>query len=262
MKKGLVVFVLASLFLIGFAAAISVTSSAIVNNSDDDSSGVASHAKVNNTITANHLKNITVAKNKIHGAAGAGECPMKCTCTGSVTKCQLNNGTKEMTVTAGKSGNIIVQVKGENMSTNVTLYKSEDGKLYGIFKGNVTRRIRMLPDQVKERIRERTRARIENENITLNEDGNYTYEAKKKARLFFIFPVRVAVKAEINSETGQATDLKGKWWAFMAKDENEEPLLGASCGTVTPGYNDACCKNKGYDIWNATSGECEFSVSE
>jgi hypothetical protein len=253
------VLIIAGLFLIGFAAAISVTSSAIKNNSnDDDSSSVASHVKAN-TNNANHLKNITTAKNRIKATTQAGECPVKCTCTGSVTKCQLNNGTREMTVTAGKSGNMIVQVKGINASTKVTLYKSEDGKVYAVFKGNVTKRIRMLPDQVRERIRERIKAKLEDENITLNEDGNYSYQAKKRARLFFIFPVRVAVQAEINSETGEVTKTRNSWWAFLAKDEKEEELLGASCGTVTPGYNDQCCQNKGYDVWNSTAGECEFS---
>ncbi len=215
------------LFVIGFISAVSITGEAIVT-----------------------------ARNKLKITSKLNECPIGCACTGSATKCTFSNGTREMTVTAGKSGNIIIQIKGENITTNVTLYKSGE-KIYGVFKGNVTKAVNMFPDQVKERIRERIRARIENENITLNEDGDYDYKAEKKAKLFSIFPVRVAVRARINSETGDVKDIKGEWWEFLATDEKEE-ILGASCGTVTPGQNDECCKNKGYDLWDATSGECVF----
>jgi hypothetical protein len=76
--------------------------------------------------------------------------------------------------------------------------------------------------------------------------------------LFFIIPVRVLVKAEIDSETGKIIDLKTKWWEFLAKDEIGEQIVGASCGTVTPGENDNCCKNKGYDFWNNEANLCEF----
>jgi hypothetical protein len=163
-----------------------------------------------------------------------------------------------MTIFAGNSGNVIVQVKGENMTTKVILYKSPDGKVYGIFKNNETKEVKLLPDQVAERIRERVRARLQNENITLNEDGNYEYTAQKRARLFFIIPVRIAVRAEIDPETGNIILLKTKRWGFLAKNEINEQIVGASCGTVTPGENDNCCKNKGYNFWNNETNECEF----
>lgn len=186
------------------------------------------------------------------------ECPEKCTCTGSVTKCTLANGTREMTITAGKSGNVIVQVKGINMSTNVTLYKSDDGKLYGIFKGNKTKEVKMLPDQVKEKIKEKLSRQLENEDIKLNENGTYDYQGKENARLFAIFPVKVKVVAELNSETGEVIKIRKVWWAVFTNPEGEE-IVGASCGTVTPGYNNQCCKDKGYDVYNQETAECEFN---
>ena len=107
-----------------------------------------------------------------------------------------------MTVTAGRSGNIIFQVKGVNASTNVTLYKSE-GKVYGIFKNNKTRAINFLPDQVKEKIKNKIKARLENQTIELDENGIYQIQGRKKARLFFLFPVREKIRAQIDSETGE-----------------------------------------------------------
>jgi hypothetical protein len=201
-------------------------------------------------LTESQIKNIVQTRNRIKFENKVGiQCPASCICTGSTMKCTLLNG-REMTIYAGNSGNIIVQVKGENMTTNVTLYKSQDGKVYGVFKNNETKRIRMLPNQVKERIREKLEKHFENENITLDENGIYGYKGDKKARLFAFIPVTIMVRAEIDPETGNIIKIsKNPWWAFLAKDEINEQALGASCGTVTPGSNDACCATKGYDVW-------------
>ncbi len=146
------------------------------------------------------------------------QCPTNCECTGSVVRCEFENGTRIMTITAGKSGNIIVQVKGENMTTNVTLYKSED-KVYGVFKGNETREVKVLPDQVKEKIKAKIKAKLESEEIILDDEGTYQYNAKKEARLFLVIPVKVEVKAHIDSETGTVSDVESPWWSALAKDE-------------------------------------------
>jgi putative hemolysin len=186
-------------------------------------------------------------------------CPEACTCEGKTMKCILANG-RELTIFAGNSGNIIVQVKGENMTTNVTLYKS-DGKLYGVLKNNETIQVKMLPDQVKEKIKEKIQARLENENVSLNENGTYNYQADKPARLFFIFPVKVMVKAEIDPTTGEIINIKSsKWWSVLAKDETTSPQVPGGCGTLaTQEANDLCCQSKGYDLYNSTSSQCEFS---
>jgi eight-cysteine-cluster-containing protein len=212
-----------------------------------------------NRLNDKEIKNISIEKNRLRFEnKTAIKCPDNCACDGSTVKCELKDG-REMTIFAGKSGNIIIQIKGENMTTNVTLYKSEDGKVYAILKNNETREVRMLPDQIKERMRERLQRNFENENITLDENGTYKYEGKKEARLFFIFPVKVKVTSEINPETGNITKIKVPWWSFLAKDKPAEPIMGASCGTVTPGYNDKCCQTKGYDYWNNVTNDCEFS---
>jgi len=195
-------------------------------------------------------------KEKIKIRARLTECPESCECSGSTIKCILQNG-REMTIHAGKSGNIIVQVKGVNMSTNVTLYRGENGTLHGIFNGK-EKRIKMLPDQVKEKIREKIARQLENENIQLNEDGTYQYEGKERARLFAFIPVKVMVRAELDPETGEVIRLRKTWWAVFTREEGGE-IVGASCGTVTPGYNDQCCKDKGYDVYNQETAECEFN---
>jgi len=227
----------------------------IVDNSFCNQTIIRERPRLNNS----QVKKLIQVKNKLITQVQNGTCPEKCTCTGSVTKCEFANGTREMTIRAGNSGNTIIQVQGINASTQVTLYKSEDGRIYAVNENNETKEIRMLPDQVKDRIKKKITARLENENITLNENGTYEYQAEKKARLFFIFPVRTEVRATVNAETGEVTQIsKPKWWEFLAKEDKADVIVGESCGTVTPGYNDACCQTKGYEVWNQETSECEF----
>lgn len=183
------------------------------------------------------------------------QCPINCTCTGSATKCQLGNGIREMTITAGKSGNTIVQVKGAEMQTKVELYKSGE-EVYGVFKGNTTKLVKIMPDQVKEKIRARLKQKdCDCEKIELDEDGKYQVQTKKKAKLFRLFTIREKVRMHIDSETGEITKIKNPWWGFLAKDIEEE-LVG-DCGTVTPGLENECCQNLGYTSWNSENIQCE-----
>ncbi len=216
------IFIVLTLFITSFIFAQgNVTQIQAASNSNaQNENAVQTQSQIQAKILT-QIKNITKTRNRIRTYyANESECPENCTCTGSVTKCELEDG-REMTVRAGKSGNTIVQVKGINMSTNVTLYKSNK-TLYGIFRNNQTRTINFLPDQVKEKIRDRIKTRLENQTIELDEDGIYQIQGKKKARLFFIFPVRVQVRAEINSETGEIIKIRNSWWAFLARDEVEE----------------------------------------
>lgn len=225
MKK-IFVFIVLALFLASFVVANKITSYATENEEGKDAQGNQISEQIGTLINAQariltqtQIKDIIQERKRIR--VQEGECPENCTCIGSVMRCSLENGGREMTVTAGQSGNIIMQVKGVNMSTNVTLYKSEN-KVYGTFKNNETRTINFLPDQVQERIKERIRARLENQTIELDEDGVYQIQAQKRARLFFIFPVREKVMAQINSETGEVIRVRNPWWGFLAKDEVEE----------------------------------------
>lgn len=147
------------------------------------------------------------------------ELPENCTRTGSVIKCNIDGG-RVMAVMAGNSGNTIVQVRGVNMTTRAELYH-HNGEVYGVFE-NETRAIEYLPDQLREKIRERTRARLNNTNITLNENGEYEYEAEKESRFLGLFKVREKVKWHINSETGEILRERVPWWGFLANDIEEE----------------------------------------
>jgi hypothetical protein len=214
-----------------------------------------------NNFTKAQVKEIAQEKNRVKFEEKTGQnCTEGCKCTGVVMKCDLGNGTRQMTVYA-QSGNIIIQTKTVNASTTVELYKA-NGTLVGVFEGNKTKQIKMTPEQVRDRIQEKLRTKLENENITLEEGGYYQYKANKMTKLFWIFPVKEKVQWNVDPETGEVTKTKTVWWGFLAKDDkNKEQIVGASCGTVTPGYNDECCQNKGYDKWNSEKGECVFNTA-
>jgi hypothetical protein len=149
------------------------------------------------------------------------DCPENCTCAGSTIKCEFEGG-RTMTVYAGNSGNMIVQIKGINSSTNVTLYKGENGKVYGTFQGNETHEI-ILPDEIMDKLKERHQKRLQlyNESINLTEDGYYQIQTKKKARLFWLVPVKEQMGAEVDAETGEIVDIRNPWWGFLARDIRE-----------------------------------------
>ena len=176
---------------------------------------------LNETDDDDELPNITrihrtkELKERLQIYLNATECPNNCVCSGSTIRC-LVNGQRTMTVIAGRSGNIIIQVKGVNATTNVTLYKA-DGKLYGKFD-NETKRIHD-PEQIQEKIRQRKQKWWEEHNITLDEDGYYRVQSKKKARLFFLIPVREKVRTQIDAETGEIIKIRNHWWGVLARNE-------------------------------------------
>jgi len=156
------------------------------------------------------------------------ELPEGCTVTGSVVKCVVNGG-RVMAVFAGRSGNTILQVKGINASTKVQLYK-ENQSFYGVSGDNETKfLINYFPDQIIEIIRNRAHTDVEyEEEIELDEDGLYRVKTKKKARLFYLVPVREKVKAQVDPETGEIIKIRNPWWGFLAKDVvDEEPEEGS-----------------------------------
>jgi hypothetical protein len=146
-------------------------------------------------------------------------CPNDCICTGVVMKCVLEDGTRIMNVYAS-SGNLIIQIKDDNVTTNVTLYKDENGTLYTNINGK-EKKIKIYPDQIREKIKEKIKANLEDENFKINDKGNYDFEAKKNSRLFWIIPAKEKVNAEVDSENGTITKIHSSWWGFLARDKKD-----------------------------------------
>jgi len=216
MKKTFIIIFL-GLFLISLISAVSITGSTVNELSNNNETQNQTNNSGENQTQA---KKIIQTKNRLKIQAQNAECPENCTCSGSVTKCQTQNG-REMTIRAGKSGNIIFQVKTQNASTKVELYKSEEGKVHGVFKNNITKEI-ILPDKIQEKIRKRLQQQNCSCEMELTENGIYQVQSRKRARLFGLFPVKEKVKWEIDAETGEIIKTKTSWWGFLAKDIEKE----------------------------------------
>lgn len=223
-------FIFISMILISFVYAAPITGSAVgdngMNSDDSNGNGVKQQNEITTSTqnqgetTQNQIKTAIKEQNRLRIYQNSSECPNNCSCDGSTTKCPLQDG-KEMTIQAGNSGNKIIQVKGEQVKTQVELYQSQ-GKVYGQFKGNITKQINITPEQIRERIQERLK--LQNcscENASLNQEGYYEVQTKKRARLFFLFPVNEKVNAEVDVETGDVK-VRNPWWGFLAKDIKEE----------------------------------------
>jgi len=164
-------------------------------------------------------------QNYLQGRYNSTECPSDCRCQGSTIKCELEDGGREMTIIAGSSGNIIVQVKGINVSTQVTLYH-HDGRVFANFSNettgeNETQEI-VLPDRIKEKIKEKVKARVRNESLELKRNGEYEYNAGKESRFLGLFKIRERIMAQIDAGTGEVRVLRAPWWGFLANDIEDE----------------------------------------
>ncbi len=240
MQKRVIPIIILVFLLVGFVTA-GITGSVTLNSNEGKNNNSNNSAIQNSVQTQNSGENSQIQahaqtrsrelseykarvirriQNRLQANADPSNCPNGCTCTGSVTKCQTQDG-REMIIRAGKSGNTVIQVKGENMTTKVELYRAE-GKIYGVFKNNKTKAIEIMPDEVKERIRQRIKARLENQTIELDEDGNYKIQIRKKARLFGLIPIRERVRMQMDPETGEIIKIKNPWWSFLTKDIEEE----------------------------------------
>lgn len=231
MKKGVILFVsvliLASFFVIAASdnsnSLISQNKGSIEKNNDTEDSNIDYGYEIKERRELNDQEKINIIRerNELKIRNGS-ECPNDCSCSGSTTKCEFydpeNNQTRrELTIRAGNSNNTIIQVKNYNASTQVQLYKSEEGRIYGVFKNNKTKEI-ILPDEVRDRLENRTRIMLHNETIKLEDNGQYNIEAKTEAKLLGFIPVRERIKAQIDAETGEITRTRSSWWGFLAKN--------------------------------------------
>ena len=256
MKK-LITFIILTIFLISFAFATPITGSATGDENGNQNQAQTTSQNQEQTLTQEQTKKIIQEQKRLRVHAEDSECPEDCTCSGSTTKCWFN-GQREMTIQAGESGNTIIQVKGIQAQTKVQLYK-EDGKLYAQFKNNVAKRI-LSPEQIQEKIQERLQIRnCSCENMELDEDGNYQVQTQKQAKLLGLFKVQKKIRFEYDAGNGELIRQQNSWWGFLARDVEEEPIVGATCGTVSPDSRDQCCQNRGYDIYDLDKGECIFS---
>jgi hypothetical protein len=267
MKKGVIFFVI-GIFLMSLISSLPNNSSQNTTSQKIESPMNSSTNSTQNqtlsekrTLIQNQetLKNRIKQQNRIQIGNLSENCPENCSCQGAVIQCQIQNG-RQIQILAGNSGKTILKTKEKNISTSANLY-TENGKMYmETLDGNI-KSINLMPEQISEKLEQNLKVKLEEEmEIELDEEGKYQVEIKKQTRFLGMIKIQEKVRAEFDSETGELIQTKNSWWSFLSKDIKSEPLLGSSCGTVSPDSVDECCNNKGYDFWNNEKQECAFLV--
>lgn len=169
------------------------------------------------------VQNVIRAENKFQAIqSGESPCPERCICEDNVVRCTFANGSKELVMRETEKG-IVFKARNYEAHTGVNLYHADDGGVFGVFKGEQTKRI-ILPDEAMEKLKKAMRKRnnqsinLSEENITLNEDGHYDVKAKKRARLFWVIPVKEKMHTQVDAETGSIIKQRNSWWGFLARD--------------------------------------------
>ncbi len=118
---------------------------------------------------------------------------------------------------------------------NLTAEDIEDGKVGQILRAYLSNgayaRIKIMPDRAAAKAVERLKAKCIERNCTVElkefKVGNksiagYEVETEKDSKLLLIFSKKIKVRAVVDAETGDIIYLKKPWWAFLAKEKDEE----------------------------------------
>ncbi|MBS3088966.1 PepSY domain-containing protein [Candidatus Pacearchaeota archaeon] len=149
------------------------------------------------------------------------ECVVGCKCVGAVMSCPTESG-KIMTITAGRSGNVIV-ITVDKTEVNTTLEVEIENdtenktRLRAKMSNGRKAEIKIMPSTASERARERLGEL--GFNITLKEVGDkvvYELDGEKEAKILGMFKTRARVTAEVDAENGEVVRVRKPWWSFAA----------------------------------------------
>ncbi len=120
-----------------------------------------------------------------------------------------------------------------NATTELNLTADDLGnwfRLRAILSNGRFADVKIMPDGASVIALERLRAKCLERNcsVELKEVGKgnetkaaYELETEKDSNIFFIFKKKMKVRAEIDAETGEIILIEKPWWAFFAKEKDE-----------------------------------------
>jgi hypothetical protein len=215
MKK-LVFFILASIFIFSLVGLVSAEVGKLTAHVVE--SGQV-NAKVSPAIGNNLIVGNDSDEHGCKGSAGYSWCerlnecirPWETNCSDSIS--EENNGLRGLK----KIGKNITSIEEDNKTINVT--KLSNGK---------NALIKFMPETASERALEVLGAKCEERNCTveLKEIGKgnqtkatYEVKAEKQVKLFGFIKTKMHVQAQVDAETGNVTNIKKPWWAFLTREE-------------------------------------------
>lgn len=136
-----------------------------------------------------------------------------------------------------------VQINGEDVGVSEELeindlFEENESELQAVLSNGNTTRIKVLPEQVRERVRERLRTRnISNMSLEQVRYRNiprvvYNIETNQNGRFLGIFKLALKSETQIDPETGEVLDVNRPWWAFLVSVPEEETTEEVVCCKV------------------------------
>lgn len=133
-----------------------------------------------------------------------------------------------------------VEIEGSNVSIGENIeidddFEENNTDLEAVTSDGERHRIRILPDEVRSRIRERVRnANITDFSLEEIEDRNvprvvYRVNSEHPGRFLGVFKLAMRAETQIDPETGEVLDVNVPWWAFLvAQTEvpDEDEVIG------------------------------------
>jgi len=163
------------------------------------------------------------------------ECLEGCKCRGAVVSCPTATG-RVMTITAGRSGNVIVITFDKvNASTELELEQESENnetKLRAKLSDGSLSEIKILPDGASKRAlkklrlkncSEKNKCTIELKEVRKGARARAAYEVQleRHSRILGVFGKKMRVSAEVDSESGEIIKVNKPWWAFLAVEPEE-----------------------------------------
>lgn len=116
-----------------------------------------------------------------------------------------------------------------NVSHDVDINESEDGKVHAKMSNGKNAEIKVMPETASARAIERLSLKVcsaeNNCTIQLKEVGKgnetkmaYEVKAQKESRMLGIFKKKMEVTADVDAETGEVIKSHKPWWAFLAAE--------------------------------------------
>lgn len=165
------------------------------------------------------------------------ECLEGCKCQGAVVSCPTENG-KIITITAGRSGNvIIITIEKINVTTELELEEETEletnrTRLRAKLSDGRKAEIKVMPDVASQKALGRLKLKvcseenncsIEFKEVAIKDKKRLAYEMKaiRKAKFLGLFKIRMKVQGQIDAETGEIIKVEKPWWGFLASESKE-----------------------------------------
>jgi len=156
------------------------------------------------------------------------DCPENCVCTGKVVTCptteekpieveiSTSEGSSSISVEKIAEDSILIKEGSTSVKTSKKLVIEEKKLLMETSQGN--KEVKVMPSTASETAI--NQLKLKNYEIELKDVGKPVYEitGKKDVKVIGFINAEMAVKSQINAETGAIEKTEKPWWSFLAKE--------------------------------------------